>query len=333
MKKVLYVILGLIVLYIVLALFGPKQIKVERQVSINKPAAAVKEKLGDFRFFHDNWSPWTEKDPAMKTTYQGNPGEIGHHYSWSGNKDVGSGEMELVAYSGDTIMQKLSFEGQGDSKAYFILKDNNASTDVTWGMMFDVGFMGRPIMLFMNMDKMLGEDYEKGLSKLKTELENMPDAAANVKYQINEQQWEEKTFVSTAHSKMTADKCGNFFGENWTRMMSDLEKNKVKYNMAPSAVFYSWDEKTMETDCAAIMNVSDAKSFKGWEKLTIPPSKVLHVAYYGDQSKNYTAHTALENHIKEKGLTKNMVIEEYVTDPTMEKDTTKWLTNIYYVLK
>src|SRR5436190_3723458 len=155
MKKVLYVIIGIIILYIILAFVGPKQVKVERQIAINKPVATVKSRLGDFKYFHDKWSPWTEKDPAMKTTYEGTPGEPGHLYTWSGNKEVGSGSMTLEGYNGDTLLQKLSFEGEGDAKSYFIMKDNNASTDVTWGMTFPVGFMHRPMMLFINMDKMM----------------------------------------------------------------------------------------------------------------------------------------------------------------------------------
>jgi hypothetical protein len=332
MKKVLYIILGILVLYIVLAFCGPKQIKVERQVTINKANGLVKEKLSDYKFFHDHWSPWTEKDPAMKTTYEGNPGEIGHRYTWSGNKDVGSGAMKLVAYSGDTIMQTLTFEREGDSKAYFILKDDNGGTNVTWGMMFDVGFMGRPFMLFMNMDKMLGEDYEKGLSKLKNELESMKDAPMT-NYEIMEHNWEEKTFVGTKREKMNASQMGAFFGTNFPKLGADLGKGKIQPEMAPSALVYSWDEKTMDCECAAVMAVPKGTKMKGWETHVVPAAKVLHVAYYGAYEKSGDAHMAIGKYMQEKGLKDQVVIEEYVTDPMVEKDTAKWLTNIYYVLK
>ena len=76
-------------------MFGPEEIKVERSVSIKKPTILVKSILGDFKYFHDEWSTWTEKDSAIKTTYKGNLGEVGHFYSWQGNKEVGSGEMKL----------------------------------------------------------------------------------------------------------------------------------------------------------------------------------------------------------------------------------------------
>src|SRR5688572_3245586 len=108
MKKVLYVIIGLVVLYIILAFIGPKDVKVERQIAINRPASEVKAKLGDFKFFHDKWSPWTQRDPNMVCTYEGTPGEPGHLYTWKGNKEVGHGSMTLTGYNGDTLLQKLS---------------------------------------------------------------------------------------------------------------------------------------------------------------------------------------------------------------------------------
>ncbi len=332
MKKVLYIILGIVLLYVILAFCGPKHIKVERQISINKSTGLVKEKLTDYQFFHDKWSPWTEKDPAMKTEYTGTPGQIGHKYSWSGNKDVGSGSMQITAFSGDTIMQTLSFDREGDSKAYYILKDNNNSTDITWGMMFDVGFMGRPVMLFMNMDKMLGEDYDKGLAKLKSELESLKEELA-VNYNIDEQEWPEKTFVGTKLIKMNGSKMGAFFGENFPKLATDLGKNNIQPVMAPCALVTLWDEKTMECECAAAMCVENGKTVKGWELYKIPASKVLHVAYYGAYEKIGDAHMAIGKFMQEKGLKETYAIEEYVTDPMTEKDTAKWLTNVYYVLK
>ena len=171
MKKVFYAIIALIVLYFVLALFGPKQVKAERTITISAAPEVVREKLGDYRFFHEQWSPWTLRDPNMKTTFTGEPGQPGHKYVWEGNKDVGSGEMELVRHSGDSIVQVLRFAGQGDAMAYHIVKPAAGGSEVSWGLGFDVGFFWRTPMLFMNMDKMIGADYEQGLARLKEVVE------------------------------------------------------------------------------------------------------------------------------------------------------------------
>ncbi len=334
MKKFLYVILALVAVYLVLALFGPKEIKVERSIAINKPATLVTAKLADFKYFHDEWSPWSIKDPNMKTTYKGNAGEVGHFYTWEGNKEVGKGEMEIKAFNGDSLIQRITFDGMGDSKAYFIVKDKSPATEVTWGMIFEIGFFGRPMMLFMNMDKMIGADYEKGLATLKTKLEAMKaELAAASNHEVKEVQWEARTFYGTKKTKMDGTKLGAFFGENFPKMWLETEKEKIQSCMSPCGLFYSWDEKTMTTECAAAFCVPKDKQLKGWEKYSIPASRVLHAPHYGAPERSIEAHYAIDAYMKEKKLDYTFVIEEYVTDPTLEKDTARWLTNIYYILK
>jgi effector-binding domain-containing protein len=329
MKKVLYVIIGIAVLYLILALFGPKQVKVERQITINKPQGTVMAKVGDFKFFHDKWSPWSELDPEMKTTYDGNPGEVGHHYTWAGNKDVGSGEMRIESIHGDSIVQKLTFAGQGDSKAYHIIKDSGGVSQITWGMVFDVGFFHRPIMLFVNMDKMMGDMYDKGLGKLKTEIESMPE---EVKYTITEQEWPASEYVGKKET-VTFDKMAEFFGKHYSALMADLGKNKIEPQSAPAGIYTAYDEKEKKADVAAAVKVPAGTKVKGWENFNYPAGKVLHIAYNGPYEKVGDAHMAMDKYMKEKGLSQSVVIEEYVTDPGKEKDPAKWLTNIYYVLK
>ncbi|MBA3682985.1 MAG: SRPBCC family protein [Bacteroidetes bacterium] len=333
MKKFLYVILALVVVYLILALFGPKEIKVERTITVNKPVLVVASKLTDYKFYNDEWNPWSEKDPAMKTTYRGNSGEVGHFYSWEGNKEVGKGEMEIKSITKDSIIQRLTLDGMGDSKAYYILKDNTTSTDVTWGVVFEIGFLGRPMMLFMNMDKMIGTMYEKGLAKFKTKVEAIKEEVSMSNHEVKEIQWEARTFFGTKRTKMDGNKLAAFFGENFPKMWVELEKEKIKSCMSPCGIFYSWDEKTMATECAAAFCVPNDKKIKGWEKYSIPASRVLIAPHYGAPEKSIEAHYAIDAYMKENKLDYTFVIEEYVTDPTLEKDTARWLTNIYYILK
>ena len=182
MKKVFYAIIALIALYFILCLFGPRTVKAERSVSINAPADQIKHRLGDFQYFHDRWNPWAEKDPAMKVAFHGTPAQPGHLYKWEGNDDVGKGEMVLERFSGDSVVQTLRFDNQGDSRAYFIVNDKGQSSDVIWGLTFDVPFLQRTPMLFINMESMIGHDYERGLSRLKQaiESETQQPASANL---------------------------------------------------------------------------------------------------------------------------------------------------------
>src|ERR1700728_1401890 len=133
MKKVLYVIIGLLVIYLVLCIAGPSVIKVQRSASMNASSDAIKSQITDYNMF-SKWSPWAEKDTAMKTTITGDAGTVGHKYAWEGNKEVGKGTMELTKISNDTVAEKLDFAGKGVSDVFFIFKPEGAATNVTWAM-------------------------------------------------------------------------------------------------------------------------------------------------------------------------------------------------------
>lgn len=334
MKKVLYVIIGLVVLYVLLCLFGPAKVKVERSISINAAVPVVQNALLDFKFFQEKWSPWTALDPAMKVTYTGESGKPGSGYAWeSDKKEVGKGSMEFIALRNDSILQKLRFDGQGDADVYLITEAEGAGTKVTWGMAFEIGFFGRAPMLFMSMDKMVGPDYEKGLASLKNVMESMASEPKTYNgYEVKEINWEEKTYLGK-RAKLGFDKLQAFFGDNYGKIFSELGKNKIEPLAAPSAIYWFWDEEKKETDCAAVACVPNGTKVKGWETFTIPAANVLQIAYYGAYEKSMNAHMAMDEYMKEKSKEQVYVIEEYVTDPMNEKDTSKWLTNIYYVLK
>ncbi|MES2763351.1 MAG: SRPBCC family protein [Bacteroidota bacterium] len=333
MKKIIYVLIGLLAVWLILCIAGPSEVKVGRSIDINANADMIRTKITDLKFFHESWSPWTEKDPGMKVTYSGTAGQEGASMSWVSDKDeVGVGSMTYKYTHGDTIMQSLYFEGQGAAQIYHVVTANGEGSKVTWIMQNDVPFYVRFMMLFMNIDKMVGPDFEKGLNKLKTAMESMPAVAT---YEIKEEQWEPRTYAGIRAkinvengdmSKMTA-----FMGENWPKLYDYLTQNKLESNCKPSAIFFEWGEK--ETDMATVVCVPNNTEVKGYEKWHFPNATVLHVAYYGDEAGSMAAHNAIGDYMKKNNKEQLCVVEEYVTDHAVEKDPAKWLTNIYYVLK
>jgi effector-binding domain-containing protein len=295
--------------------------------------------MGDLKFFHDRWSPWTEKDPNMKVTYEGTPGQIGHFYSWSGNKDVREGSMRIAAINGDTISEDLSFSTHADRKdatVNLIAKDNGGSTSAKWQMIMNVGFLHRAPMLFINMDKMMGPDFEKGMANLKTVLESSSDesaATSAANYEVKELEWPETNFIGSKKETVEFQNVPAYLGKHLPAIFEELEKNKIQPEAAPSGIYWSYDEANGKTDMAAAIKVPVGSKVKGFETYKFPASKVLHVAYYGNYDKTMPAHEAIGKFMKEKGYTQTAAIEEYVTDPMVEKDTAKWLSNIYYIIK
>ena len=103
---------------------------------------------------------------------------------------------------------------------------------------------------------------------------------------------------------------GAFFGENWPKMWLQVENEKVKSTMSPCGILYSWDEKTMVTECVAAMCVPKGFELKGWEKYSIPATKVLSVPYYGAPEKSIEAHYAMDEYLKANKLSYSFDIDE-----------------------
>lgn len=332
MKKVLYVIIGLAVIYLILCLVGPKATTVVRSITINAPVDAVKMQMADLKFFQEKWSPWTERDPQMTVTYIGEMGQPGYGYSWKGNDEVGQGTLTIVGFSGDSLLQKLSFEGMGDSKTFFVVNGKDAGTNVTWGISMDFAFFGRGMMLFMNMDKMMGADFEKGLDNLKKAIESMPAAPTAAVYDVKEVDFPEINLIGTKKQRLTMDKVNTFFGENFSKIAEEMKKNKAEPMSMPSALYYDFKNEDLSADVVACFTAPKGAKVKGYENYEFPAGKAVMLAYHGGYNDMMAAHDAMKNYMKEKNLSFSVTLEEYVTDPMTEKDSTKWLTNIYYIL-
>ena len=163
---------AVVVLLVVIAL-QPSTFRVERSATIDAPSSAVFAQVNDFHKW-EAWNPWAKIDPAMKQTYEGAPTGPGAVYSWAGNSEVGVGRMTIVdSRPSDLIRVKLEFfkPMAGTSTAEFTFKPEGDQTAVTWSMVGQNNFIGKAMCLVVNMDRMIGGQFEKGLAQMKAAAE------------------------------------------------------------------------------------------------------------------------------------------------------------------
>jgi len=167
---IIAVILALaIAIVLILAATKPDTLRVTRAISIKAPADRIFPLINDFHQWVV-WSPYETKDRAMKRSYDGAQSGKGAVYGWDGDKNVGSGRMEILeAAAPSKIVIKLDFfkPFEGHNTAEFTMLPQGDATNVTWTMYGPAVFMSKLMQVFINLDRMIGRDFEVGLANMK----------------------------------------------------------------------------------------------------------------------------------------------------------------------
>lgn len=176
-KKILLGFFGLlavaVIVILAIASTQSNELVVSRSSTIAAPPEAVFKVVNDFRLW-DKWSPWSKLDPNMKVILEGPAEGVGAIYRWSGNNEVGEGTTSLIAsVPNEKIDMKLEFvrpfPGTSDVEFTFTAKDGG--TEVTWTMRGEKPFLGKVMGLFMDCEKMCGDQFLEGLANLKSLVE------------------------------------------------------------------------------------------------------------------------------------------------------------------
>ncbi|MES2821594.1 MAG: SRPBCC family protein [Pseudomonadota bacterium] len=167
-----YVLIAVVILVAVLALViasRPERFSVERSISVAAPPDAVFAQVNDLHNW-EHWSPWATRDPGMIKVYEGPPAGVGAVYRWNGNKAVGEGSNTLVeSRPGELIRMQLEFQRpfQASNEVQFRFVPEGSDTRVSWNMTGRNTFISKAMHLVMDMDKLCGGDFERGLAQLK----------------------------------------------------------------------------------------------------------------------------------------------------------------------
>jgi carbon monoxide dehydrogenase subunit G len=168
-KKIAVAVVVLIAAVLVFAATKPDTFRVQRSASVKAPPEKIFALLNDF-YRWDVWSPWEKKDPAMKRTFSVATSGKGATYAWEGNRDVGQGRMEITeSVPPSKVAIKLDFlePFETHNMVEFTLEPKGDATNITWAMQGDTPYFAKIIHVFLDMDKMVGKDFETGLANLK----------------------------------------------------------------------------------------------------------------------------------------------------------------------
>ncbi len=170
LKKIGLVLAVCLVVFVAVVFTRPDSFRVERSIEIAAPTTVVFPLLNDFHKW-SKWSPWEKLDSNMQRIFEGSPAGVGAIYSWTGNDKVGAGRMSIVNSRLDQQVEiKLEFlkPMRATNTTLFTLTPNGTSTKLSWVMSGHNDFIGKAFCMFMDMDRMVGGDFEKGLAAIKS---------------------------------------------------------------------------------------------------------------------------------------------------------------------
>lgn len=328
LKRIGIVLGALLLLFLILGIFMPKDLVVEKSKTINAPANYLYNIVNDFKTNPD-WNPWVQEDPDMKLSYGTKTQGTGATYSWSSEK-MGNGKVAYTSTEQDkAINALLEFEGMSPSTyGLTFTPEGNNRTKVIWTMNTRMGF---PYNVFGPFFKYtIKKSYKKGLDNLEVLAKVRMNEGKYDGYTIKETMLEERKYIMSRSEVAVAD-IQKFYTQNLGAIFKKVQDEGLTMNGMPCGLFYKYDALEGQADMAAAIPVSTTKDIQGLNSVTLPKQQALQVEYYGDYANLQNAHRAMASYMRDRNLLSNPpMIEEYVTDPIKEKDPAKWLTNITY---
>ena len=335
MKKALRIILLLlfvIVLGIVIAgLIAPNDIRMERSVTIKAPQQFIVNQMFHFKNFN-SWNPWYELDTNMKWEVKGEDGAKDAQYSWKGTSDVGEGTMIMTEVASDHANYSMNFKEPIESQAtgtWKVEDAGNGTTKVTWSFTTHANFPMNGLMIVMGFKGGMQKDFDHGLNKLKAWCEEHKSDMPAFKIETINFEAQAYACIKKKMNITSMDSFSAFFMDSYPKLGAAVGPNII----GPAAgLFFTWDEKAGVSDMAAAFPVKLDTKAKGISIENIPASKGYQVVYNGGYAGSGAIHMALTEHVKSLGEQQGLVIEEYIKGPGDEKDSTKWVTNIIYLV-
>lgn len=328
------VFLSIILLWAILSIFARQHFHIERSVDIAAPYSLVYENVRYYKNF-PKWSPWHNYDPAMETKIENTDGELGAVYRWKGNDKLGTGWQELKGVAPDKLEFKIFFSewrDQPSDMAYYFQEKNDSTTNVTWTMDMHVPRPWNAFAMLTDVNAFVGKDFAQGLENLKSISGEMAKKTYRG-FRVQEVSFSKRFYIGIRKTVPLAD-IQKFYAANFPKILEEVQNAGAQMTGFPSGLYWMWDDSTATADMAAALPTNASTGIPNLQMFPIGGKKAFVIDYYGPYEGSGDAHFAMDDFFADRKLEKGpFIIEEYITDPTTQPDSMKWLTKIIYFTK
>lgn len=235
---------AMIAIYLIISLFMPSKLSVERSIKINAPTSLVFDLVNTPRHW-ELWDPWVKYDTNQVRTYTDIKSSDSSGYQWKSElQSVGSGSLRITSSIADSMIKlRAVFDGQGDANFLFQFNKNDKATDVSWRIEIPMEFLFRLVGLMLRGS--LEQQITEGLDKLKSTAENNE---ANKMISFVELMPMQIVFINDSTSDMT--RVPELLGKAYVELKSAIIKSGAVINGAPMAITNRFDSAFWNFDAA-----------------------------------------------------------------------------------
>ena len=339
-KKLLYAVVIILVIFITVGLFLPRQIHIERSSRIDRPATLVFALLNSYASFN-SWSPWAARDPSAVYSGSGPEHGVGASLSWSGDPRLtGSGQQEIIESRPHSLVRiRFQFDNQGEANMEYRLEEQAGITQVTWSFDTDVtagqsffgSIMARYFGLFF--DRWLGTDYEQGLANLKRLAESLPAADfSDLEVEVLEVAPQTMLFIPSISSQAPGD-IAMALADAYREITSFIARHELRMSAQPMAISRAWDESGYSFDAAIPVESAEVLPEGNVQIGQSPSGRVLRVIHRGAYDQMMPTYEKISAYMGAHGIEDAGVSwEQYISDPGNTR-TEDLITHIYFLLK
>lgn len=340
-KKIFYAIVIALILFLIVGLFLPQEVHVQRSIDIERPAVTVFTVVNGYSHFAA-WSPWTERDPDAVYELSGPNEGPGARLSWVGDpRLVGTGWQEIIEsrpYS--LVKMQLDFDQQGRAQSQFRLQPMDSGTRLTWAFDADLleghgwfgGVLARYFGLFF--DTWVGSDYEAGLARLKAYLEGLPQADfSDLEVEIVEVEPEDILYVTSDAGIDAADITASLAAA-YKEISAWMAAQDIERSAQPMTITRIGAEGRYEVDAAIpVWLPEEAAQPEAAGRVRLgrsPGGRSVRVVHRGAHDRMGPTYEKLAAWMAAHALTEGRVSwEQYISDPG-ETPEDELITHIYF---
>jgi effector-binding domain-containing protein len=302
---------------------------VSKSTSIHATASSVFEEINNLQHW-EKWQYWNTLDPEMKITYGEKVEGTGATYTWDG-PSMGQGQITITeSISDKSIALDLNFMENGIAKGFYSLEPDGENTKLNFNFSADQGM--NPIARWFNVF-MKGE-IEKSFDYAGEKIKEIAEAKPVFAYPISEETVPSINYVGLSHTMSPQDPIAISaqMAKMYTQLEADLKKAKVEMTGHPFCIYPKYSAESMDMVCA--MPVSADAKIPKYQVMQTEGGLAVKGVLKGDYNSLQAIHNEIQKYIQYKKLTESGAPwEVYVTDPMLEQDTSKWITEVYYPVK